>query len=100
MQPDLNLRRQRLAARSSQMVTAKPLGQLPSVTIVQLGAGVVGSSPAAGQFFFMYFPLTHSVSFIFYIFWCRYRPCGLKGTVWDGDLATVLDWRELSTTGL
>ena len=28
MQPDLNLRRQRLAARSSQMVTAKPLGQL------------------------------------------------------------------------
>ena len=28
VQPDLNLRRQRLAARSSQMVTAKPLGQL------------------------------------------------------------------------
>ena len=24
----------------------------------------------------------------------------LKGTVWDGDLATVLDWRGLSTTGL
>ena len=71
-----------------------------SVTIVRLGADVVGSSPAARQFFFMYFPLTHSVSFFFYIFWCRYRPCGLKGTVWDGDLATVLDWRGLSTTGL
>ena len=28
MQPDLNLRRQRLAARSSQIVTAKLLGQL------------------------------------------------------------------------
>ena len=28
LQPDLNLRRYRLAARSSQMVTAKPLGQL------------------------------------------------------------------------
>ena len=48
----------------------------------------------------MYFTLTHSVHFFFYIFWCRYRPCGLKGTVWDGDLATVLDWRGLSTTGL
>ena len=50
------------------------------------------------QFFFMYFPLTHSVSFFFYIFWCRYRPCVLKGTVWDGDVATLLDWRGLSTT--
>ena len=28
VQPDLNLRRKRLAARLSQMVTAKPLGQL------------------------------------------------------------------------
>ena len=36
MQPDLNLRRQRLAARLSQMVTAKPLGQL-------IKAGVVAS---------------------------------------------------------
>ena len=52
MQPDLNLRRQRLAARSSQMVTAKPLGQLKT----------------ARQFFFMYFPLTHSVSFFLYIY--------------------------------
>ena len=47
MQPDLNLRRQRLAARLSQMVTAKPLGQL-----------------------------THSVSFFFllliYIYMCIY----------------------------
>ena len=23
-----------------------------------------------------------------------------QGTVWDGDLATVLDWRGLCTTGL
>ena len=35
------------------------------MTIVRLGADVVGSSPAARQFFFMYFPLTHSVSFFF-----------------------------------
>ena len=26
--------------------------------------------------------------------------CGLKGTVWDGDLVTVLDWRGPSTTRL
>ena len=72
------------------------LYQLPSVIIVRLSANVVSSSPAARGYFFMNFPLTHSVSFFFYIFWCWYRPCGLKGTVWDGDLATVLDWRELS----
>ena len=29
-----------------------------------------------------------------------YIYSGLKGTVWDGDLATVLDWRGLSTTRL
>ena len=70
------------------------------MTIVRLGADV-GSSLAARQFFFMYFPLTHSISFFFlYVFWCRYWLCGLKGTVWDGDLATVLDWWGLSTTGL
>ena len=34
MQPDLNLRRQRLAARLSQMVTAKPLGQLNKAGVV------------------------------------------------------------------
>ena len=34
MQPDLNLRRQRLAARLSQMVTAKPLGQLIKTGVV------------------------------------------------------------------
>ena len=34
MQPDLNLRRQGLAARSSQMVTAKPLGQLIKTGVV------------------------------------------------------------------
>ena len=28
---------------------------------------VVSSSPAARQFFFMYFPLTHSVSFFLYV---------------------------------
>ena len=33
-----------------------------------LGADVISSSPAARQFFFMYFPLTHSVSFFFYIY--------------------------------
>ena len=64
------------------------------------GAYHFDSSPAARQFFFMYFPLTHSVSFFFYIFWCRYRPCGLKRTFWDGDLATVLDWPGLSTSRL
>ena len=31
VQPDLNLRRQRLAGRLSQMVTAKPLGQLKNL---------------------------------------------------------------------
>ena len=35
---------------------------------MRLGANVVSSSPAARQFFFMYFPLTHSVSFFFYIY--------------------------------
>ena len=34
VQPDMNLRRQRLAARSSQMVTAKPLGQLKNTGVV------------------------------------------------------------------
>ena len=34
MQPDLNLRRRRLAARLSQMVTAKPLGQLKKTGVV------------------------------------------------------------------
>ena len=38
------------------------------MTIVRLGADVVGSSPAARQFFFIYFPLTHSVSFFLYIY--------------------------------
>ena len=74
MQPDLNLRRQLLAARSSQMVAAKPLGQLKKT-------GVMASFVTLAR---------HD----------RYQPCGLKGTVWDGDLVTVLDWRGLSTTGL
>ena len=34
VQPDLNLGRQRLAAQSSQMVTAKPLGQLKKTGVV------------------------------------------------------------------
>ena len=34
MQPDLNLRRQRLAAGLSQMVTAKLLGQLKKAGVV------------------------------------------------------------------
>ena len=34
VEPDLNLRRQPLAARSSQMVTAKPLGHLVKTGIV------------------------------------------------------------------
>ena len=37
---------------------------------------------------------------LIYILVSTYRRCGLKGTVWDGDLATVLYWRGLSTTGL
>ena len=49
MQPDLNLRRQRLAAQLSQMVTAKPLGQLK-----------------------IYFPLTHIVSSSSYIYMYMY----------------------------
>ena len=43
--------------------------------IVLLAADVVGSSPAAHQFFFTYFPLTHSVSFFFlYIFFFESGP--------------------------
>ena len=54
------------------------VSQLPSVTIVRLGADVVSSSPAARQYFFMYFPLTHSFSFFLYIWHGVFSPTSLE----------------------